>query len=187
MATQVINAIGASRVGCGISSVMCVIASYPINERADCNKPSIQATPSGQPVSLVNRVKTNSAFVLGAVARMTADVAIQAVRDQNTARSQTCELSAPGVLLMGTLTSPFIPFPQKAIPKDVQTDREERDGEKVHVRMPRRELHRVIRPGNDGSGDELGFVWEVLSVNRSSERDPMVSPIGTHHQKQLRW
>jgi hypothetical protein len=88
---------------------------------------------------------------------------------------------------MGTLTSPFIPFSQKAIPKDVQTDREERDGEKVHVRMPRRELHRVIRPGNDGSGDELGFVWEVLSVNRSSERDPMVSPIGTHHQKQLRW
>ena len=116
-------------------------------------------------------METNTAFVLGAVARMTADIAIQAVRDQNTARSQTCELSAPGVLLMGTLTSPFIPFSQKAISKDVQPDREKRDGEKVHVRMPRRELHRVIRPGNNGSGDESGFVGEVLSFNRSSERE----------------
>jgi hypothetical protein len=85
MATQVIMAIGASRVGRGISSVICVMASYPIKERADCNRPSIQATPSGQPVSLVNWVKTNSAFVLGAVAMMTAEVATQAVRDQNTA------------------------------------------------------------------------------------------------------
>jgi hypothetical protein len=91
MATHVIIAMGASRVGRGISSVMCVIASYPIKERADCNRPSIHATPSGQPVSLVNWVKTNSAFVLGAVARMTAEVAIQAVRDQNTAMVFTCE------------------------------------------------------------------------------------------------
>jgi hypothetical protein len=51
---------------------------------ADCNKPSIHATPSGHPVSFVNTVKTNLASVLGAVARMTADVAIQATIDQNT-------------------------------------------------------------------------------------------------------
>jgi hypothetical protein len=51
---------------------------------ADCNKPSIHATPSGHPVSFVKTVNTNSASVLGAVARITAEVAIQAVIDQNT-------------------------------------------------------------------------------------------------------
>lgn len=53
---------------------------------ADCNRPSIHATPSGHPVSLVNTVKTNSASVLGAVARITTEVVIQAVIDQNTAK-----------------------------------------------------------------------------------------------------
>jgi hypothetical protein len=75
---------------------------------------------------------------------------------------------------MRTLTSPFIPFPQEAIPKDVQADRKERNGEEIHVCVPGRELHRVVRSGNDGGGDELGFIWEVLSVSQSSERDPMV-------------
>jgi hypothetical protein len=138
------------------------MASYPINERADCNKPSIQATPSGQPVSFVNCVKTNSAFVFGAVARITADVAIQAVRDQNTASVQTCEilpLKANAFEELRILTSPFIPLPQEAISKDVQANREERDGEEVHVRVPRCQLHRVVRPGNNGGGDELGFFF----------------------------
>jgi hypothetical protein len=87
---------------------------------------------------------------------------------------------------MESLTSPFVPFTKESIPKDVQADRKERDGEKVHVRVPRRELHRVIRSGNDGGGDELGFIWEVSSVSRFSKRDPIVFTIGTHHQKQLR-
>lgn len=89
MATLVIIAIGASRVGRGISSVICVMASYPIKERADCSNPSIQATPSGHPVSFVNWVKTNRASVFGAVASMTADVAIHAVIDQNTSQIET--------------------------------------------------------------------------------------------------
>jgi len=59
---------------------------------------------------------------------------------------------------MQTLTGPFVPFAQEAITKDVQTDREERDGEKVQVRVPHRELHRVIRPGNNCGGNELCFV-----------------------------
>lgn len=63
---------------------ICVMASNPIKESADCNKPIIHATPSGQPVSLVNSVKTNSASVLGEVARTSAEVAIHAVTDQNT-------------------------------------------------------------------------------------------------------
>jgi hypothetical protein len=60
---------------------------------ADCNKPNIHATPSGHPVSFVNTVKTNLASVLGAVASMTADVAIQATIDQNTICESVISLS----------------------------------------------------------------------------------------------
>jgi hypothetical protein len=101
------------------------------------------------------------------VARITADVAIQAVRDQNTASVQTCEilpLKANAFEESRILTSPFIPLPQEAISKDtIQTNREERDGEEVHVRVPRWQLHRVVRPCNNGGGDELGFFFVAIS------------------------
>lgn len=56
-------ALGASLEGFGISSVRCNTTSNPISERADCNKPRIQATPSDQPVSLLKSVKTFLASV----------------------------------------------------------------------------------------------------------------------------
>lgn len=62
-------ALGASFEGLGISSVRCNTTSKPIRERADCNKPRIQATPSDQPVSLLKPVKTFFASVLGDMER----------------------------------------------------------------------------------------------------------------------
>jgi hypothetical protein len=55
--------------------------------------------------------------------------------------------------------------------------------------MPRRELHRVVRAGYNGGGDELGFVWEVLSANlpfRKADSSHGVTN-QTHPQKQLQW
>lgn len=104
-----IIAIGASRVGCGISSVKWVMASKPIRDRADCKSPRIHATPSGQPVSFVKTVKTKSASVLGAVARITADVAIHAVIDQKTAYLSDGMTEFVAVLVVG-LTCAFVPF-----------------------------------------------------------------------------
>jgi hypothetical protein len=105
----------------------------PQGPTADCNKPSIHATPSGYPVSFVNAVKTNLASVLGAVARMTAEVAIQAVIDQNT----TTSVRNRSFQRYGRLrTSSFVPFAQEAIAEDVEANGEERDGQKVQVRMP---------------------------------------------------
>ena len=58
-------ALGASFEGLGISSVRCNTTSKPISDRADCNSPRIQATPSDQPVSLLKPVNTSFALVLG--------------------------------------------------------------------------------------------------------------------------
>lgn len=63
-------AIGASDVGRGISSVMCITTSYPMSESADCRRPSIQDMPSDHPVSFAKSVKTNLASVLLPVARI---------------------------------------------------------------------------------------------------------------------
>lgn len=60
---EYIMALGASLDGFGISSVMWRTTSNAMRERADCNRPKIQAMPSDQPVSLVKSVKTNSALV----------------------------------------------------------------------------------------------------------------------------
>jgi hypothetical protein len=76
------------------------------------------------------------------------------------------------MLLWKTLTSPFVPFPQEAIAKDVQTDCEEGDGKEVHVRVPCRELDRIVRSGYDGGGDELGFVCEFRQSAIHSEEFP---------------
>jgi len=72
------------------------------------------------------------------------------------------------------LTSPFVPFPQEAIPEDVQSYREERDGEEVHVRVPHGELHRVVRSGDDGGSDELGFFRGTRSISNSFEKRPIL-------------
>jgi len=40
-------------------SIMCEIASKPVNPNVDCSKPSMNATPPGQPVSLTKVVNTN--------------------------------------------------------------------------------------------------------------------------------
>ena len=40
-------------------SIMCEIASNPVKPNVDCRRPSIKATPPGQPVSLTNVVNTN--------------------------------------------------------------------------------------------------------------------------------
>lgn len=61
---EYIIALGASLDGFGISSVMWRTTSNAMRERADCNRPKIQAMPSDQPVSLLKSVKTNSALVL---------------------------------------------------------------------------------------------------------------------------
>lgn len=61
---EYIIARGASLDGFGISSVMWRTTSNAMRERADCNRPKIQAMPSDQPVSLLKSVKTNSALVL---------------------------------------------------------------------------------------------------------------------------
>jgi hypothetical protein len=115
MAMQRIIACGASRVGRGISSywtdgdqqcldvfttrllpkvtqkqltVICATASKPISDNALWSKPRIQATPCGQPVRFENVVKTNSASVLGDVARTVAAVAMNAEIDQKTKGNQ---------------------------------------------------------------------------------------------------
>lgn len=79
----------------------------------------IHATPSGQPVSLVNCVKTNSASVFSVVARISADVAIQAVTDQNTA-----SLSDQLTLLESRtlLTSALVPPAEESIAEDIEAD-----------------------------------------------------------------
>jgi len=84
---------------------------------------------------------------------------------------------------MQTLTSPFVPSAQESITEDIQPDREERDGEEVHVRVPHSEFNRVIRPGNDCGGDELGFGEEFRqSAFQSSKRKLLKEiPIQTHH------
>lgn len=61
---EYIIALGASLDGFGISSVMWRTTSNAMRERADCNRPKIQAMPSDQPVSFLKSVKTNSALVL---------------------------------------------------------------------------------------------------------------------------
>jgi hypothetical protein len=73
---------GTSLEGCGISSAMCDAASNPIKDNADWSKPSIHATPSFHPVSLLNSAKTNSARFLGAVARIVIDITTTARIDQ---------------------------------------------------------------------------------------------------------
>lgn len=98
---------------------ICVMASNPIKESADCSKPIIHATPSGQPVSLVNSVKTNSASVLGEVARTSAEVAIQAVTDQNTT-NVSGQVSVARHLTL--LTSSLIPPAEESIAEDVEAD-----------------------------------------------------------------
>lgn len=59
-----IMALGASLDGFGISSVIWRTTSNAIRDRADCNRPKIQAMPSDQPVSLLKFEKTKSALVL---------------------------------------------------------------------------------------------------------------------------
>jgi hypothetical protein len=61
-------AIGASALGFGISSDICITTSYPISDRADCSSPKTHETPSDQPVSFAKSVKTNLASVLSDVA-----------------------------------------------------------------------------------------------------------------------
>lgn len=96
---------GASRVGRGISSVIWATASNlpsvlvkmllmrgegltgdanPIRLSADCSSPSIQAVPSLHPVVLEKLVKTNSASVLGEVAKSTMLITTTLIRDQYT-------------------------------------------------------------------------------------------------------
>lgn len=62
-------AFGVSLVGRGISSLMCVAASEPINDNADCSIPSIHDMPDGHPVVLLKPVKTYVALVFFEVAR----------------------------------------------------------------------------------------------------------------------
>jgi hypothetical protein len=69
-------------------TVIWATASKPMSDRALWSKPIIQETPSGQPVSLVNVVKTNSASVFGDVARIVAAIAMNADIDQKTGNSQ---------------------------------------------------------------------------------------------------
>lgn len=77
-------AFGASALGLGISSVICITTSYPMSESADCKSPRIQETPSDQPVSLAKSVKTNLASFLSDVARMVMLITTTAVKDQYT-------------------------------------------------------------------------------------------------------
>lgn len=48
---------------------MCVAASEPINDNADCSIPSIHDMPDGHPVVLLKPVKTYVALVFFEVAR----------------------------------------------------------------------------------------------------------------------
>jgi len=77
-------AFGASERGRGISSVMCITASYPIMLSALCRRPSIQAVPSLYPVAFAKSVKTNLASFLSPVARITMLITTTPVIDQYT-------------------------------------------------------------------------------------------------------
>ena len=61
MAHQVALAEGKRQKRTHISSTMCVTASKPVRPNVLCRRPRMKATPVGQPVSLIQRVKTNSA------------------------------------------------------------------------------------------------------------------------------
>lgn len=53
-------------------------------------------------------------------------------------------------------TSCFIPRAQESIAEDVEADGEERDSQEVHVRMPGRENHGIVRPSYYCGSNELG-------------------------------
>ena len=83
-AMEYTKALGQSRFGFGISSVMCNTTSKAMSERADCKSPRIQETPSGHPVSFWKLVKTKFALVFSEVARSTILITRTARSDQYT-------------------------------------------------------------------------------------------------------
>src|SRR3954466_5377223 len=84
IATLYTIARGVSLAGWGISSLICVAASLPINESADCIIPSMQAIPEPHPVVFSKFVKTNVALVFLEVARSTMLMAKRLPSDQKT-------------------------------------------------------------------------------------------------------
>jgi hypothetical protein len=156
-----IIALGASSAGRGISSVICNAASNPINDRADWRRPSIHATPSTHPVSLLKSVNTNLASFFGDVASNVILITITARIDQYTMivtvrmRSKDQKKTRCSVM---KLTGYIIPTTKDSISKYIWKGSKCEDGNKDQISSPLVNLIGTAGTDNRCSRYKLSFM-----------------------------